>query len=229
MTTALFISPQLIEQFNRAASLARQGMFEESLVAWERLLNPTQAEKRERHISTGDFLGQAMMRKAWVMMDLRCHKQARAVLEDAVLQACLGQFDTETLCEYWFSYANVLGNLGDLQPMDDAFCRAMHIAADLLGDTSRMHQCWNNLMAWAEEANAWNYLSSEADGCLVYCRNVDDRVLHGIARLYKGMALARMGLAAEARALVQPVLAQAQEHMLDNLVARCRDIMRLCG
>ena len=227
MTTTIPISPQLIQRFNEAAGLAREGDLEGSLKAWEHLLNPTEEDKQgpPRTIS-GDFLGQAYMRKAWVLMDLGRHAEARTVFEEPVMQACLGQFSLPVLYDYFFSYANTLGNLGDVSAMDDAFTRAMNIAADELGDRHRMHLCWSNLLTWAEGAHAWEYIDVETVTCLQYAANVGDQVLAGIAQLSRAMALARLGRKDEARSIVQPMLESARENGLHDLLERTEQIMR---
>ncbi|MCB9893074.1 MAG: hypothetical protein H6839_01335 [Planctomycetes bacterium] len=227
MTTTILISPHLIRRFNEAASLARAGDFEASLAVWEHLLNPTDEDKSEGpRVLTGEFLGQAYMRKAWVLMDLGRHQAAREVFEDPVMRACLPQFDMPVLYDYFFSYANTLGNLGAIEPMDDAFTRAMN-AASKLGDARRMYQCWHNLLAWAEGAAEWEYLDVQTEICLQYAANVGDAVLTGVAELSRAMALAQLGGKDEVRAIVLPILARARAGGLENLIERAEQILRV--
>ena len=73
-----FISPELIERFNKAAQLAREGKYEESLAEWNLLLFPSKEEKRiNSRMMSGHFLGIAMMRRAWVLIDLKNYKEAK--------------------------------------------------------------------------------------------------------------------------------------------------------
>jgi len=69
------ISKELIEIFNRAAGLAREKKFEESLAEYDKIINPSKdvIKKRENQkvAMTGEFLGVAMMRKAWILMDMK--------------------------------------------------------------------------------------------------------------------------------------------------------------
>ena len=75
MTTVHVISPHLIQQFNAAAGLAREGSFEESLKAWDLLIEGDDSGRPR--VATGDFLGQAHMRRAWVLMDLERYQDAK--------------------------------------------------------------------------------------------------------------------------------------------------------
>jgi len=226
MTTTIQISPQLIAQFNHAAGLVRAGNLDSALVEWDRLLNPTDEDKQETRVVTGDFIGQAYMRKAWVLMDLDRHAEAREVFEDEFLQACLGQFDLENLYEYYFSYANTLGDLAEIEPMDVAFSKAINIAADHLGDTRRMRLCWNNLLYWAEKAQAWKYILREVENCLQYAGNVGDDALAELAGLNKAYALARLGRNSEARLIVNPLMERARVARTEWVIARCEEILR---
>lgn len=226
MTTTIQISAKLIEQFNNAAGLARAGDFESALVAWDRLLNPAPEHKKEQRFLSGDFLGQSYMRKGWVLMDLNRHAEACAVLEDEVMQPCLGQFNLENLYEYFFSYANALGNLGEVEPMDTAFCKAMNIAAEHLGDARRMHNCWNNLLYWGEQAGVWDYLLREAEACRQFATNVSDDELIELAQLNKALAMAHLGRNSAARSIVEPTKQRARAVGDAGVIARCDEVLR---
>ena len=190
-------------------------------------MNPGDEDKFEGpRVLTGDFLGQAHMRKAWVLMDLGRHQAAREVFEDPVMRACVPQFAMPVLYDYFFSYANTLGNLGAIEPMDEAFTRAMNVASEL-GDRARMYQCWHNLLGWAEGACAWEYLDVQTETCLQYAANVGDAVLAGVAGLTRAMALAQLGGKDEVRAIVDPILEKARGSGLDNLVERAEQILRV--
>ena len=227
MTTIIQISPELVERFNAAAGLAREGDFEGSLAEWNRLLNPTGADKQATRFTTGDFLGQAYMRKAWVLMDLERWPEAREVLEDEVLQACLYQFNRENLYEYFFSYANTLGNLGEVEPMDTAFSKAMQVAAEHLGDAQRLHHCWNNLLYWVEKNEAWEYTLQEVEACIGLAANIESEALHELAMFNKTNALAKLGRKAEARSIVGPLMQAARESGNERNMARCAEIMEM--
>lgn len=222
MSTDTLISPRYIQLFNQAATLARESRFEDSLAVWETLLG----KQDGKGVMTGDFLGQAMMRKAWVLMDLERWQQAREVLEDKVLEACLGQFSTANLYEYFFSYANVLGNLRQINEMDRAFSFAMRTAADGLSDHRRMRTCWNNLFFWAEKAKAWKFLQTEAAYCVTYARNEGDEQLETIAKLNRAMALHRQGRKEKAARIVQPIRKRAQRDNNAEVLRRCEEALK---
>jgi len=142
---------------------------------------------------TGDFLGQSMMRKAWVLMDLHRYEEAKQALEEDVLKACLGQFAMPVLYEYFFSYGNTLGSLGDIAGMDDALTRAMAIAAEELGEYPRVAQCWRNLFEHATRAQAWDYLARECPSCVTLAERCGDEDLAELARATQQRALQQLG------------------------------------
>lgn len=169
-------SPELIQRFNRAAGLAREERYEESLAEWTRLLEPDEVEVARRRRDggptvSGRFLGLAHMRRAWVLMDLDRHAEARAELESTIVEACLSQLSIAELYEHYFSLANCCGAVGDIDAMDVAFSRALHLAAEELGDVSRCLLCWNNLIEWATRAGAWAYVERECPTALRFADN----------------------------------------------------------
>jgi tetratricopeptide (TPR) repeat protein len=195
------ISPELIEIFNKAAHLARDGKYEESLAEYDKILDPSKEriDDKERKVAlTGEFLGVTMIRKAWVLMDMKRYKDAKALFEDKVLDACLGQLDLPTLYEYFFSYANALGELGDIKAMDDRFSRALGIAAKELNDKAKCFQCWSNLMTYAFKAQAWEYLELESATAKLFAQNVEDQVLQVKAGWHHIVALMELNRYSEA-------------------------------
>lgn len=218
MSTQL-ISEQLIARFNAAAELSREGKFDAALTAWDDLLAGSPGA-----VLTGNFLGQLYMRKAWALMDLGRYHEAREVFEHPVLQPCLGQFSTETLFECYYSYANTLGLIGDIPGMDNAFTKAMNLAAEQLGDTGRVSRCWNNLFTHAESVKAWSYILREVDTCIVYA-DKHDPALALIARLNRALALFRTGRNDEAMEIVTPVQARARAEGDHKTLAMCSEIL----
>ncbi len=175
-------SPELVDRFDAAAALSRAGRHEEALALWNQLLEPDAEEVARRRregapMMSGRFLGVSLMRRAWVLMDLGRHADARAALEATIVEACLSQLTTTELYEYFFSLANCCGQVGDLRAMDRAMTRAIHLAADELGDAARCQLCWHNLMQWGRRAEAWRYLAKECPTAVRFAENA------GLARL----------------------------------------------
>jgi hypothetical protein len=221
-----FISPELIEQFNKAAQLAREGKYEESLAEWNLLLFPSKKEKRNNSkMMSGHFLGIAMMRRAWVLIDLKNYKEAKRAFEDDVMKACLTQFSNNDLYEYFFSYGNTLGELGDINGMDDAFSRAINIAANELGDLSRCEVTWKNLMSYAENSNSWEYLERESNNALTFAQNSNSEVLKFEARWYHILALKGLNLVEKAREEAELMLKDLQKIGADKAVNRLQDLI----
>lgn len=170
------ISPELIDRFNRAVALSRAGRHEEALLIWNGMLAPDAEEVARRRregppVMSGRFLGVSHMRRAWVLMDLGRHAEARAALEATIVEACLGQLTTDELYEYFFSLANCCGQMKDIEAMDHAMTRALHLAAAELGDPARCERCWHNLMQWGRRAGAWKYLAKECTTAVRFAEN----------------------------------------------------------
>lgn len=221
------VSPELVEQFNRASGLAREGKFEEALAAWNLLLGPKEETDYDapKLVMTGEFLGVAMMRKAWALMDLGRYEEARGVLEDDVMQACLGQFDLETLYEYYFSLGNTLGELGDIDTMDDAFTRALGIAAEELGDIKRCTNAWCNLMEYGARAKAWKYVERESGNAQAFAENTDSEMIRFRAGWFHLVALKELGRSREAREEAEAMQADYLRKGLPVMVAKLQDFM----
>jgi tetratricopeptide (TPR) repeat protein len=221
------ISPELIEIFNRAAHLARDKKLEESLAEYNKILEPSKEEKeKDRKVAmTGEFLGVTMIRKAWVLMDMKSYKDAKLVFEDKVLDACLGQLDLPTLYEYFFSYANALGELGDIKGMDDKFSRALGIAAKELGDKAKCFQCWSNLMTYAFKAQDWEYLELEAATARVFATNTEDQVLKVKAGWHHIVALMGLDRYPEAMEEADVMLTYLREVGADEAIKDIEDML----
>ncbi len=220
------ISPELIEQFNNAAQLAREGKYEESLAEWNRLLFPSKEDKQDKSkMMSGHFLGIAMMRRAWVLIDLKKYEEAKRVFEEDIMKACLGQFSMHELYEYFFSHGNTLGELSDLDGMDDAFSRAINIATKELGDLSRCKLTWMNLMIYAEKVQAWEYLERESKNVLTFAENSNSEILAFEAKWYHILALIGLNLVEKAREEAELMLKDLRKMDVDKAVTRLQDLI----
>jgi hypothetical protein len=174
---------------------------------------------------SGHFLGIAMLRRAWVLMDLKNYKEARQALEDDVMKACLGQFSLEELYEYFFSYGNTLGELEDIDGMDDAFSRALKIAAEELKDLSRCELTWTNLMLFADRAQAWEYLEDESKKAQVFAKNVVNDVLMFKAKWHQIVALKGLNRTVEARKEAEIMLKALRKIGADDAATRLQKLI----
>lgn len=206
---ATMTSQFYIDLFNKAAGFARAGQHEQALKVWEALLDPTEEQKQEREkgAMTGDFLGQAMMRKAWTLMDLERYEDARQVFEDGVMQACLGQFTPTILFDYFFSYGNTLGQLGEIETMQDRLNRAFGIAVQELEHAGSAVNVLNNAMIFAQRARDWEALEQESTDAIQFADRLDIGPLKARATLRLVLALKGQGRIREARDQARDLLA----------------------
>jgi len=227
------ISKELIEIFNRAAGLAREKKFEESLAEYDKILNPSKdaIKKRETEkiVMTGEFLGVAMMRKAWILMDLKRYKEAKEIFEDKVMEACLGQFDMETLYDYFFSYGNTLGDLGDIKGMDEKLSRALVIASEKLSDRERCFNCWSNLLTLGLKFEDWEYLEKESISARTFAENSGDTVLHVKADWHHALALKGLGRTLEAKEEAQVLLTLLKQVGADEAAKDVEEMLKEVG
>ncbi len=184
------VSESLIDLFNQAAALAREGNHVDALEIWDAIIQPVE-KPHPSLVATIEFLGQTYMRKAWSLTDLGKFVEAKAVFETDFLRAALNQFDLKVIFDYFFSYANVLGELGEIKRMDDKFSRALNIAADR-GDAYNAQLCWLNLMHYAEKNQDWEYLEREARSCIRFADNSDLPKLGLAAGLKRSAALVKL-------------------------------------
>jgi len=174
---------------------------------------------------SGRFLGIAMLRRAWVLMNLKNYKEARQALEDDVMKACLGQFSLEELYEYFFSYGNTLGELEDIDGMNDAFSRALKIASEELNDLSRCELTWTNLMLFAERAQAWEYLEGESRNAQFFAKNVCSDLLMFKSKWHHIVALKGLNRIEEARREADIMLKALRKIVADDAAIRLQELI----
>ncbi len=228
----LLISPQLIEEFNRATALVRKGDLEGALAVWDELLSyGSRSEKRAppgggQVCLTGEFLAQVTMRKAWVLMDLGRHEEALEALSSALMEACLSELSPEDLYEYHFSRANTLGALGRVELMHEQFDAALNLAARQLGDMDRCCQCWSNLMRHAENSEAWDDLEQQSRRALRFARNNGAEVLDFEARFRHVLALAGLQRGEEMEQEARSLLTEARRLGVTVAVERLEMLLK---
>lgn len=203
MSQTTTINQQLIDQFNDAATLAREGSHERAVRVWDQIINHNSGGESPPAVAK-DFLGQAHMRKAWSLMDLNQYREAKLIFESEFMRSCLANFDLKVLFDYFFSFGNTLGELGDIAGMDDKFARALNIAADE-GDAYNAQLCWLNLMHYAEVCSDWEYLERESRSCIQFADNSDLPKLALAAGLKRATALFKLGNAEKALKQAQRV------------------------
>lgn len=158
--SGLPVSRTFVERFNEAAGFAQQGRYEEALEAYDNIHAPFDDYTEER-IMTGEFMGMIEIRKAYCLMDLERYDEARKMFESKLVKASLDQFNRSTLYDYFFSYGNTLGFLGDIKKMDKAMHRAMAIAMQELDDLKKIESVWYWIMFWAKKHQKWAYLEEQ--------------------------------------------------------------------
>ncbi len=158
--SGLPISKTFVERFDAAAALARDGKYEEALKAYE-LIHAPFKDYKEPRIMTGEFMGMIELRKAYCLMDLDRHEEARSIFESKLVKAALSQFNKPTLFDYYFSYGNALGNLGDIEKMNYMMSKALAVATKELNDVKRCENVWYWVMYWAKKHEKWTYLEEQ--------------------------------------------------------------------
>lgn len=218
------IAPELIDLFNDAAGKAREGSHEEALVLWDQITSKNLSGTAPQAVAN-DFLGQSLMRKAWSLMDLGRHQEALAILDSDILKGCLGSFELKVLFDYFFSFANTLGELGDLDGMDDKFSQALNIAADE-GDGYSAQLCWLNLMHYAELKPDWEYLERESKNCIQFSDNSELPRLALAAGIKRATALFKLNEKDKAIKQAQRVLGFAKELGEHEAVKTTEELVR---
>jgi tetratricopeptide (TPR) repeat protein len=154
------VSKTFIKRFNKAASLARDGRYEQALEAFEKIHAPFDDYNEER-IMTREFMGIVEMRKAYCLMDLKEYEKARNIFESKLILTALEQFTTAIRYDYYFSYANTLGILGDIKTMDKVMHQALAIALEGLDDLKKLETAWYWILYWAKKHKQWTYLEEQ--------------------------------------------------------------------
>ena len=183
-------STVLINKFSLAIDLSRNGQTETAHQIWEQLSEIEIGPDSE--LDRSEFITKANLYKAWTLMDLEQFQEAVTVFESKLLHSVLANQPGDTLYEYFFSYANALGETGDQKKMESAYLEAMKLAKDL-GDPERMKNCWLNLLYYAELNSWWNYLEQASRTCIVFAESAEDPRLGLSAGIRRAKALASSG------------------------------------
>ena len=210
------VAAELLEGFNQAASLAFEGQAEPALEAWSRLLEQTGED------TPAAFVGEALMRRAWVLMDLERYEEAAEALALEAMEPYLDSFSDEVLFEYFFCNANTLGSLGRITEMDGQFRRAMYIAANQLGDVERCQRCWVNMALLTEQAGDWVHLEKVGESGQKFAQQSQLPVMGFIIGMHHVTALKNLGRLGEARAAADLLVEQADEFNDEEAAARAR-------
>lgn len=199
------VSPTFIKRFNQAAALAREGKYEEALEAYEKI-NDLFDNPEEARMMTGEFMGMIELRKAYCLMDLERYEETRQLFESDILRAALGQFNKETLYDYFFSYGNVLGYLGLIEEMGNAMTKALNIAAEELDDLKRCENVWYWIMYCAKEHGEWKYLEEQCINAHKFGVKNESHYLQHIAGQFGCYAYRGLGKIDEARRGAEVIL-----------------------
>jgi tetratricopeptide (TPR) repeat protein len=218
------IAPELIDMFNDAAAKAREGSHDEALAVWDKIISQNLSATTPPAVAY-DFLGQSQMRKAWSLMDLGRHKEALAIFDSDYMKNCLTQFELKVLFDYFFSFANTLGELGDLDGMDDKFSQALNIAADE-GDGYSAQLCWLNLMHYAELKPDWEYLERESKNCIQFSDNSELPRLALAAGIKRATALFKLNERDKAIKQAERVLGFAKDLGEQEAVRTTEELLR---
>jgi len=221
------VAPELLQEFNQAATLAFQNQTEEALSAWARLLD--KAEQSSSGEVPAAFVGEVRMRRAWVLIDLERYEEAAGALDAEVMEPYLDHFSDEVLFEYFFCFANTLGSLGRIEAMDGQFRRAMYIAATQLGDLERCQRCWLNMAMLTQQAGDWTHLEKVSEAGRKFADESELPVMGFILGLHRVHALKNLERLDEAREAADHLIGQAQALDDEKAVARVRALREELG
>ncbi len=150
------VEPVLVEMFNAAADLSRQGEHAQSLEKYDALLA---LQKTEKLIAAPRFIASAQMQRAYTLMDLKRLEDAAAALE--AISPYI--FHDAQRYDYHFSLGNVYGALRKPRKMFSSMVSAISTAEDMDDFSDRPQTCWKKILAFALASEDWAYLIEVAD------------------------------------------------------------------
>lgn len=161
MGNAEEVDTRLVEAFNAACLMARDGRNEDALKGYRRVLEDA---KRPRIAASKEFLTTARMRAGFCLMDLARYEEARVELQEAMRGE--ESLSPEGRYELAFAYGNTLGSLGRMDECFLALIDALCLAEDMDDFTVRPAMCWQNILDHAVRAKAWKFLAAKAEVAL---------------------------------------------------------------
>lgn len=188
-------SKELKNKFSLAIDLSQNGQAETAIQIWDQLSTVQIVPGPD--IDQNEFITKVNLYKAWTFMDLEQFKEAFKVFESNAIKASIPFSTKDCQYEYYFSYANTAGEVGDQQKMEAAYLEAMKVAKEL-NNINHIKKCWINLLYYAEENGWWKYLEQAARTCIVFAEGAEDARLGLSAGIRRAKALANLGKAKRA-------------------------------
>jgi hypothetical protein len=199
------VSTTFVERFNAAASLARDGQFDDALKAYARIHAPFE-DRTEDRIMTSEFLGMIELGKAYCFIKLERMQEAKALLESRTIKTAHTQLPQRTQYEYFFLYGNTLGHLGLITQMDSVMKRALHVALNDLEDSTLCVRVWHWILYWAKQHKDWMYLEEQCYAARAFSTKHDNPEIQDEAQEFICHAYRGLGKIDKARSCTKNVL-----------------------
>lgn len=151
------VDAKFVQQFNRAASLARDQKHLESEREYAALVEAAAAPGA---VASPKFIATTRMRRAFCLMDLARHAEARSELEAASKMSA--HLDLDGRYELRFALGNTLGALGQIDAAFHGLVAAISIAEDMDDYSIRPARCWARILAIGVEHGAWQFVREKA-------------------------------------------------------------------
>lgn len=146
----------LIERFNQAAELARQGQPGEALRAYEQVFAPVDGNVPRPFGPTFYFTVQLQM--AYSAMDLGKYPKAEAILSAKEMTRILPQMPPAGAAKFHLALGNILGNRKNFVGMETSLKKAVALCSQ--GETETLGMACYGLLNWTKEAQNWNKLET---------------------------------------------------------------------
>lgn len=183
-------STELINKFNLAYDLSKEGQFKTAFQIWDQLssLDPASIA----NLDSNEFMSQVNLYKAWSQADMGEYKNALSTLESMFLKFSIQELSSSLQFDYYFSYGNIAGEALEKEKMESAFVEAIKVSKQN-NNTDQITECWLNLLFYAEKNQWWKYLEQAARTCIVFAESSNNISLGLSAGLKRARALLHLG------------------------------------
>jgi len=141
------------------------------------------------------------------------------------MQSFIRQLEAVDQFDYFLSYGNTLGELGDIARMDEVLSRALNVAGEQMGDGERCAKVWSSILAYGVRAEAWEYVAREGQLAVIFAKNNRKLKLLCQAMWWSAVASKNLGFFESSRQQAAELLSIAERVKSEDLITKATSLL----
>lgn len=223
------IDPNLIDRFDKAALLKKNGSPHEAIKIYDGLLETIKSN--ENINSLGEFLAHILIRKAYCLMDIGRFQEAKVIFESEELAENISKIHQSPYIWYLFSYGTTLGNLGLIDRMYEILTRAENFSKIAMDDNSSFTKMvWKEILHWGKENQDWEFLKKHSEEAIKIGEEKNESFISYLGDMNLCFAYNGLGLRKEAKkaskALLKKIKKNKRKDMQNSQIEDLKEISK---